>query len=144
MAQQGYDLQVTRYDERGWRATFHTTGMEHSPTSATGSASEPTPRRAVQGAARDALRKGEPGWPSITATLRRRPADALGWRCDADGKGTVPFPWAVGMRVMGLRQARRRVVPQNRKYERGSPHLTCERGWGRAPTAGGGEWAAGR
>jgi hypothetical protein len=36
MAGQGYDLQLTRYDERGWRATFYTTGMEHSPTSATG------------------------------------------------------------------------------------------------------------
>jgi len=23
-------------DERGWRAPFYTTGMEHSPTSATG------------------------------------------------------------------------------------------------------------
>jgi hypothetical protein len=33
MAHQGYDLQLTRYDERGWRATFYTTGMEHSPTS---------------------------------------------------------------------------------------------------------------
>jgi hypothetical protein len=36
MARQGYDLQLTRYDERGWRATFYTTGTEHSPTSATG------------------------------------------------------------------------------------------------------------
>jgi CheY-like chemotaxis protein len=27
------DLQLTRYDERGWRATFYTTGMQHSPTS---------------------------------------------------------------------------------------------------------------
>ena len=36
MARQGYDLQLTRYDERGWRATFYMTGMEHSPTSATG------------------------------------------------------------------------------------------------------------
>jgi len=36
MARQGYDLQLTRYDEKGWRATFYTTGMEHSPTSATG------------------------------------------------------------------------------------------------------------
>ena len=36
MAHQGYDLQLTRYDERGWRATFYTTGIEHSPTSATG------------------------------------------------------------------------------------------------------------
>jgi hypothetical protein len=36
MAHQGYDLQLTRYDERGWRATFYTSGMEHSLTSATG------------------------------------------------------------------------------------------------------------
>jgi hypothetical protein len=38
MARQGFDLQLTRYDERGWRATFYATGMEHSPTSATGTA----------------------------------------------------------------------------------------------------------
>jgi hypothetical protein len=38
MARQGYDLQLTRYDEKGWRATFYTTGMEHSPASATGTA----------------------------------------------------------------------------------------------------------
>jgi hypothetical protein len=25
MARQGFDLQLTRYDERGWRATFYTT-----------------------------------------------------------------------------------------------------------------------
>jgi hypothetical protein len=25
MARQGYDLQLTRYDEKGWRATFYTT-----------------------------------------------------------------------------------------------------------------------
>jgi hypothetical protein len=30
MARQGYDLQLTRHDERGWRATFYTTGMEHA------------------------------------------------------------------------------------------------------------------
>ena len=36
MHRQGYDLQLTQYDERGWRATFYTSGMEHSPTSATG------------------------------------------------------------------------------------------------------------
>ena len=36
MARQGYDLQLTRYDERGWRATsFYTSGMEQSITSAT-------------------------------------------------------------------------------------------------------------
>jgi hypothetical protein len=58
MAHQGYDLQLTRYHERGWRATFYTSGMEHSPTSATASAWERTPWRAVRGAAWDALRRG--------------------------------------------------------------------------------------
>ncbi len=57
MAHQGYDLQLTHYDERGWRATFYTTGMEHSITSATASAWERTPWHAVQGAAREALRQ---------------------------------------------------------------------------------------
>ena len=51
MARQGYDLSLTRYDGLGWRATFYATGMEHSATSATGSAFEPTPFRAVQAAA---------------------------------------------------------------------------------------------
>ena len=35
---QGFDLQLTRYDARGWHATFYTSGMEHSITSATASA----------------------------------------------------------------------------------------------------------
>ena len=55
MARQGFDLQLTRYDDRGWRATFYTTGMEHSPTSATGTGWEHTPRCATQRAAWDAL-----------------------------------------------------------------------------------------
>src|SRR5215470_15838177 len=53
MHRQGYDLQLTQYDERGWRATFYTTGIEHSPTSATGTAWECTPWRATQRAAWD-------------------------------------------------------------------------------------------
>ena len=56
MARQGYDLQLTRYDEKGWRATFYTTGMEHSITSATASAWERTPWHAVQVAGWQALR----------------------------------------------------------------------------------------
>jgi len=48
MAHQGFDLQLTRYDERGWRATFYTAGMEHSPTSATGTGWERTPWHATQ------------------------------------------------------------------------------------------------
>ena len=31
MHRQGFDLQLTQYDERGWRATFYTTGMERCP-----------------------------------------------------------------------------------------------------------------
>jgi hypothetical protein len=30
MARQGYDLQLTRYDERGWRANFYPTGLTDS------------------------------------------------------------------------------------------------------------------
>jgi hypothetical protein len=48
MHRQGYDLQLTQYDDKGWRATFYTTGMERSPTSATGTAWERTPWRATQ------------------------------------------------------------------------------------------------
>jgi hypothetical protein len=57
MHRQGFDLQLTQYDERGWRAMFYSSDMEHSPTSATGSAWERAPWRAVQGAALDALRR---------------------------------------------------------------------------------------
>jgi hypothetical protein len=57
MHRQGYDLQLTQYDERGWRATFYTTGMEHSPTSATATGWERTAWQAVQTAAFDALRR---------------------------------------------------------------------------------------
>jgi hypothetical protein len=50
MAHQGFDL--SRYDGRGWPATFYTTGMEHSPTSATGTGWERTSWNATQRAAR--------------------------------------------------------------------------------------------
>jgi hypothetical protein len=50
MHRQGYDLQLTQYDERGWRATVYT-GMEHSPTSVTGTGWERTPWRATERAA---------------------------------------------------------------------------------------------
>jgi hypothetical protein len=56
MAREGYDLQLTRFPAEGWRATFYITGREHSPHAATGSAWERTPWRAVQDAAREALR----------------------------------------------------------------------------------------
>ena len=61
MARQGYDLQLTRYDEKGWRATFYTTGMEHSITSATGTGWERTPWHATQRAAWEALSRARRG-----------------------------------------------------------------------------------
>jgi hypothetical protein len=59
MHRQGYDLQLTQYDER--RATFYTTGMEHSPTSATGTAWERTPWHATQGRRGNAEELARPG-----------------------------------------------------------------------------------
>jgi len=58
-ARQGYDLQLTQYDDQGWPATFYTTGMEHSPTSATGTAWERTLWRATLRAAWEALMQSE-------------------------------------------------------------------------------------
>jgi len=56
MHRQGFDLQLTQYDGRGWRATVYTTGMEHSPTSATSTGWERTPWHATQRAALEALK----------------------------------------------------------------------------------------
>ena len=54
MPQQGFDLRLIQHDDRGWRATFYTTGMEHSAVSATGTAWERTPWHATQRAAWEA------------------------------------------------------------------------------------------
>jgi hypothetical protein len=59
MARQSYDLQLTRYGEEGWRATFYPAGRGHSVTSAVGSAWEREPWTAVQRAAWESLRKRE-------------------------------------------------------------------------------------
>jgi len=56
MHRQGFDLQLTQYDDRGWRATFYTTGMEHSPTSAAGTGWERTPWHATQPPVWEALK----------------------------------------------------------------------------------------
>src|SRR5207245_9507547 len=71
MARQGYDLQLTRYDEKGWRATFYTTGTWH----------------AVQGAARDALRQASRSGYVARLSSRSR----AGWR--AGMSGSAPATW---------------------------------------------------
>ena len=61
MARQEYDLELRRYNGRGWRAMFSQSGLEHSLTSHAGSAWAPSPWQAVQQAARDALDKLQSG-----------------------------------------------------------------------------------
>jgi hypothetical protein len=56
MARQGFDLELTRFGEEGWRATFWPVGRAHSVIS--GSAWEATPWRAVQRAAWETLQRG--------------------------------------------------------------------------------------
>ena len=53
MARQAFDLELTRFGDEGWRATFFPAGRAHSV--AAGSAWEATPWRAVQRAAWEAL-----------------------------------------------------------------------------------------
>src|SRR2546425_10140130 len=93
----GFDLQLTRYDARGWRATFYVTGMEHSPTGAPGTAWEPTPWQAVQGGGvggakrawrRHELHRGPPGLLEHHAGLpqgRLRRMASAGVGCDGSG-----------------------------------------------------------
>ena len=56
MARQGLDLELTRFGDEGWRATFSPAGRAHSVVF--GTAWQPTPWRAVQHAAWEALQHG--------------------------------------------------------------------------------------
>ncbi len=60
MDRQGYDLELSRLDGLGWRASFFLAGRVHSFTASTGTAFEPTPWQAVQRAAWRALRAADP------------------------------------------------------------------------------------
>ena len=59
MARQGYDLELRRYDDRGWRAMFFSEGFEHSLTLHAGAAWARSASEAVERAAVDALGKLE-------------------------------------------------------------------------------------
>src|SRR5262250_1857185 len=56
MARQEYDLELRRYNGRGWRAMFFLSGFEHSRTPDAGDAWARSPREAVQ---RDRIRLWE-------------------------------------------------------------------------------------
>jgi len=55
MTRQGWDVQLTAYAARDWRATFYPVGTAYSIVG--GSAYEPTPWRVVQRAAWAAIRR---------------------------------------------------------------------------------------
>jgi hypothetical protein len=55
MTHQGWDLQLTAYAARDWRANFFPVGIAHSIVD--GSAWEPTPWRAVERAAWEVMRR---------------------------------------------------------------------------------------
>lgn len=59
MARQGFDLQLTRYGNEGWRATFYPAGIAHSVTAAVSSAWTPEPWTVVQRAAWEGLMRRE-------------------------------------------------------------------------------------
>ena len=62
MAWQGWDLQLTAYAARDWRANFFLVGIAHSIVG--GSAWEPTPWRAVVGVGKSLLAQVDPpSWP---------------------------------------------------------------------------------
>ena len=53
MTQHGWDVQLTAYAARDWRANFFRVGIAHSIVG--GSAWDPTPWRAVQRSARETV-----------------------------------------------------------------------------------------
>ena len=55
MAHQRFDIQITRYDERGWRATFYTIRHGSLNNERDRHRMEPTPWHATQRAAWEAL-----------------------------------------------------------------------------------------
>ena len=59
MARQRYDLQLTRFGQDGWSATFYPAGIAHSLTPLVGSGWSREPWTAVQRAAWEALRRRE-------------------------------------------------------------------------------------
>src|SRR5262249_8531749 len=70
MACQDDDLELRRYDGRGWSATFFLSGFEHSLTADAGRAWARSPWEAVQRAAGDALRKRESPDPGGRGSYR--------------------------------------------------------------------------
>jgi hypothetical protein len=94
MTHQGWDVQLTAYAARDWRATFFPVGIAHSVVD--GSAWEPTPSRAVSRVTfhRDALDLSS---AERRAAPRAQPAALLRNLAEesANGRGQNPRPFVV-------------------------------------------------
>jgi hypothetical protein len=90
---------------------FYTTGMEHSPTSATGTAWQRTPWRATQRAAWAAVRKADGGTSAATESpLNQSPSSPSrehGLYCVYDCSQIKRTPWhgVIHRTTLGLRRA---------------------------------------
>ena len=84
MARQRYDLQLTRYGEEGWRATFYPAGRGHSVTSAVGSAWEREPWMAVQRAAWESPQRYKGGRGGVMSVVTQH-----SWRNSGGKFGTT-------------------------------------------------------
>jgi hypothetical protein len=86
MERQGYDVSLTRYPE-GWRATFIRRDHTSRPRVGQVLRFHATPWRAVQVAARDALRTAD-GERSLTTLVRVPPHSRSGSKDDSCGNGS--------------------------------------------------------
>jgi hypothetical protein len=75
MTHQGWDVQLTAYAARDWRANFFPVGIAHSIVG--GTAWEPTTWRAVQGAARSPTTWSRSSTRSTTSRLTKAERELL-------------------------------------------------------------------
>jgi hypothetical protein len=74
MTRQGFDLELTRYDAQGWRATFYPAGIGHSLTPMVGSA---WPGRGRPGRRCSGRRGRGYGKPEVRRRVRRPPGTSV-------------------------------------------------------------------
>jgi hypothetical protein len=108
MHRQGLDRQLTQYDGRGSRATFYTTGTEHSPTSATGTGWEPTPWRATQRGRRRIVRSNGRSAEAATDCQPARTHYTAAYRSSMPTRLTVRLADELARTLMNVARRTRR------------------------------------
>jgi hypothetical protein len=135
MAHQGFDLQLTRYAERGWRANFYPSGLAHSVVKARDGRRH---RGALQRAAWETVRKG-PGDEEADRGCRGAPS--VGRLAMIDEQHLPDFSGKVI--VLYIRAApaaiQISVVLEYAEFRRYGGRLVVV---GRQPSVPGGEWTS--